>query len=414
MYSRGMLHAYPAQLASYVRNAWGDDLGTLPTLAELEALLSIAYQSSLLFDETRPVTFRLLFGSPDRVPEGGHPPTGLHRLRFAEPRPCTSDELRRLSPAVKFHRALVGVESRGGRLQLWGILQSGPRWLQSAPGGPGGGPDVPADALVIRVHGPGRLAIAKGEVTLAELRRGVVTGPGLDVFDSKWLPAAFLGIRQEILAAHERAATGATPPWRTLDASVVKRVSQQMVKRVITTMRDAHHGGTILFLPPEDAVKTPYLTMKYSFFDEEPRRRYRTLILSVLRGLAGAEGSGSLAALDEAVFELGHLIAALADVDGAVVLSKRFELIGFGAEIAGPLPEVHDVARAIDLEGVENARESIDGVGTRHRSAYRLCTAIPEAVAVVVSQDGAVRFVASLPERGLTYWEHTSAGSVDV
>ncbi len=410
-----MLHAYPTQLARYVRNAWGEDLSSLPPPAALEALLSTVYQASLLFDETRPVTFRLLYGAPERVPADGHPPDGLHRLRFTEARPCTADELRRLSPAAKFHRALIGVESRGGRLQLWGILQSGPRWLQSArAGGSAGVPDVPDEALVIRVHGPGRLAIAKGDVTLAELRRGVVTGPGLDVFESKWLPARFASLRQEIFEDHERARLEAKVPWRTLDADVVKRVSQQMVKRVITTMRDARHGGTVLFLPPEEAHRTPFLALKYAFCDEEPRRRYRTVILSVLRGLAGAAGGASLAALDEAVLELGHLIAALADVDGAVVLSKRFELLGFGAEIAGPLPEVHDVARAIDLEGTENERESIDGVGTRHRSAYRLCTAIPEAVAVVVSQDGAVRFVTSLQGRGLTYWEHTSAGSVDV
>ncbi len=409
-----MLHAYPTQLASYVRNVWGEDTSCLPSPAALEALISTAYQASLLFDELRPVSFRLLYGPPSRLPENGHPPTGLHRLRFAEPRPCTADELRRLSPATKFHRALIGVESRGGRLQLWGVMQSGTRWLQSARGAPGGGPDVPEDALVIRVHGPGRLAIAKGDVTLAELRRGVVTGPGLDVFESKWLPARFAVVRKEIFDAHEQAQRDATTPWRPLDAAVVKRVSQQMIKRVITTMRDAHHGGTVLFLPEDIASSTPYLALKYAFCDEEPRRRYRTLILAVLRGLAGAEEASGLAALDEAVFELGHLIAALADVDGAVVLTKRFELFGFGAEIAGRLPEVHDVARALDLEGVQRERESIDGVGTRHRSAYRLCTAIPEAVAVVVSQDGAVRFVTSLADGGLTYWEHTSAGSVDV
>ena len=414
-----MLHAYPPQLADYVRNVWGDDTSALPPPAALVALLSTAYQASLLSDETRPVSFRLLFSPPEAIPADGHPPGGLHRLRFGEARPCTPDELRRLSPAAKFHRSLIGVELREGELSLWGILQSGPRWLQSARGGPGAGPDVPEGALVIRVHGPGRLAVAKGDVTLAELRRGVVTGPGLDVFDSQWLPARFAGIRHEIFESHEkdrRAAGDAGESWRPLDGSAVKRVSQQMVKRVIATMRDAHHGGTILFLPPElvGAGPTPYLTMKYAFADEEPRRRYRTLILAVLRGLAGADGTAGLAALDEAVFELGHLIAALADVDGAVVLTKRFELVGFGAEIAGALPEIRDVARALDLEGTTRARESIDGVGTRHRSAYRLCTAIPEAVAAVVSQDGAVRFVTYLEDGGLTYWEHTSAGSVDV
>ena len=299
------------------------------------------------------------------------------------------------------------------------MLQSGPRWLQSARGGQAGAPSIATPSLVVRVHGPGRLAVAKGDVTLAELRSGTVTGPSLDVFESKWLPQKFSTMREEIFALHERERAEIGEDWRPLALDVVRRVSQQMVKRVLATMREAHHGGTLLFLPPDCATahKSPYLTLKYGFFDEEPRRRYRTLILSVMRALAqptdDAETRARLAALDEAVFELGHLIAGLADVDGAVVLTKRFEVLGFGAEIAGHLPEVHQVHRAIDLEGVERVAETIDGVGTRHRSAYRLCAAVPDAVAIVVSQDGAVRF-ATCVDGQIGYWEHTSAGSVDV
>ena len=47
---------------------------------------------------------------------------------------------------------------------------------------------------------------------------------------------------------------------------------------------------------------------------------------------------------------MSHLIASLANVDGAVVLTKRFEILGFGAEIAGELPHVTEVRRALDLE----------------------------------------------------------------
>jgi DNA integrity scanning protein DisA with diadenylate cyclase activity len=38
-------------------------------------------------------------------------------------------------------------------------------------------------------------------------------------------------------------------------------------------------------------------------------------------------------------------------------------------------------------------QKSTDGVGSRHRSAYRLCNALPGAVAVVASQEGNTRFV---------------------
>ncbi|WP_166395090.1 diadenylate cyclase [Rubrobacter marinus] len=102
---------------------------------------------------------------------------------------------------------------------------------------------------------------------------------------------------------------------------------------------------------------------------------------------------------------MAHLIAGLSAVDGAVVMTKRFEILGFGAEISGALPPARTVARALDPEGERVRRESTDGVGTRHRSAYRLCGALPGSVAVVVSQDGGVRFV-TRKDGEITYWNH--------
>jgi DNA integrity scanning protein DisA with diadenylate cyclase activity len=120
--------------------------------------------------------------------------------------------------------------------------------------------------------------------------------------------------------------------------------------------------------------------------------------------------SPELGALDEAIFEMAHLIAALASVDGAVVLTQRLEVLGFGGEILGDLPEVSTVQRALDLEATLREPEVVDAMGTRHRSAYRLCAQFPEALAIVLSQDGGVRFVA-WHEGAVTYWDHTSLDS---
>src|SRR5262249_761640 len=103
------------------------------------------------------------------------------------------------------------------------------------------------------------------------------------------------------------------------------------------------------------------------------------------------------------------LIAALADVDGAVVLTRRLELVGFGAEIVGSLPHVERVARAADLEGETRALDTPDDVGTRHRSVYRLVAAAPEVLAIVMSQDGAVQFVAQRAG-DVTVWDHFASG----
>jgi hypothetical protein len=115
-----------------------------------------------------------------------------------------------------------------------------------------------------------------------------------------------------------------------------------------------------------------------------------------------------LSNLDEAIFEMAHLIAGLAAVDGAVVLTKRMELLGFGAEIGGSLLDVPEVARAMDVEGEKFEIEPTTDVGTRHRSAFRLCHAVQDALAIVISQDGEVRFVACKDDQ-VMYWLHDMA-----
>jgi hypothetical protein len=108
--------------------------------------------------------------------------------------------------------------------------------------------------------------------------------------------------------------------------------------------------------------------------------------------------------LDEALFDVAYLIAGLAAADGAVVMSKHNELLGFGGMISGRLPDVESVGRALDLEGEKVAEEETGNVGARHRSAYRLAGALPGSVAVVISQDGGVRFMCQKGGR-VTYWE---------
>ena len=424
-------HAYPPDLASRAEERWSSlpPGPPLPPRPLLEQILSTAFQASLLRDEERPVTLRLLLADPAELPAWGGPPSGLLRLAFDHPRFFTVDELRRLSPAAKYHRALVGLQlGADEQLEIWGIAQSGPRWLQSTQGGRAVDAPLP-DRLVVRVTGPGRLFVARGSETIAGLYGGRLSDGAMDVFDSRWLPDRFDRTRAEIADLH-REATRAAPAWGAVDPDVTRMIAQQLVKRIVANIRSTHHGGMVILLPPDCAdgiAQGRHLHLKYALRDEEPRRRYRTLLLAVMRVLAqdaahvpSGEPAGwsayrrwnspELAALDEAIFEMAHLIASLAGVDGAVVLTKRFELLGFGGEIIGDLPDVTTVERALDLEATLREPEVVDAMGTRHRSAYRLCARFPEALVIVISQDGGVRFV-SWHHGAVTYWDHTSLGS---
>ena len=95
------------------------------------------------------------------------------------------------------------------------------------------------------------------------------------------------------------------------------------------------------------------------------------------------------------------------------MLDKRVELLGFGAEIGGDLPAVRSVARALDAEGETKVRESVESVGQRHRSAYRLCNFVHDALVIVVSQDGTVRFV-KWHDGEVTYWDNVATSVLDV
>jgi hypothetical protein len=161
------------------------------------------------------------------------------------------------------------------------------------------------------------------------------------------------------------------------------------------------------------------LRLKYRFGQDEPSHRYRTLLFQILEAVAAAtsktsvgwwdfatDGSAQLERLEQSVFELSRLIANLTAVDGAVVLDKRLGLLGFGAEVSAELPSPAQVWRACDTEGREREPYDIESVGTRHRAAFRFVHDHPHGLAIVVSHDGGVSFVANR-EGEVVVWEQS-------
>ncbi|HEY2407916.1 MAG TPA: hypothetical protein VGI10_18035 [Polyangiaceae bacterium] len=414
------LHAYPPDLARYVEDHWPDGR-TLPlSRALLGEALSIAFQASLTSEEARPTRFRLLLTSVDQLPEAGSPDHGALRLRFDQSRPFTADELRRLSPSTPFETALIGAHAEKGKLRIWGIAHSGPAWLAPSSGGRSQVPIWTHDPIV-HVTGPGQLAVRCAGQLIGALERGLVVDAMMDVFDSEWLPALFTDERERVRAEH--AARQATTESPTLvEHSLVGRVGQHMLRRSIQLVRAARHGGMILVVDPApEAGATHFdgLRLKYRFDQDEPSHRYRTLLLQILERVAAAtskasatwsdfaqDASPELGRLEHSVFELSRVIANLAAIDGAVVLDKRLGLVGFGAEVSPELPTPTRVWRALDTEGLTLAPDDLENVGTRHRAAYRFVQDHPRGVAIVISHDGGVSFVANR-DNHVVFWEQS-------
>ena len=416
------IHTYPGELAREIAVHWPsgqDGSDVLPPEEALASLLGEAYQASLLREEGRSVICRLILIDPAELNDSEGPPAGLQVLQLKEERKLRENEIRRLSPSATFYRSLIGIrwDPQEGFL-LWGIINSGTRWINKTAGGRLRSPDVPNE-LIIHILGPGTLIIFRGEQQIATLLSGKLQGHGFRIFEASWLKK-----RQEEFAkwaVHECFKNHQAGAAVSVDFS--RKLGENVTKRIISQVRNARHGGMLVVTMPggEKLVQAAGpIRPKYWVHESKSRYRYRELIFAVMRTLSaigeehGLKTVGwkeyqelkddRLVELDEAIFEFAHLLADLMAVDGALVLTGARDIIGFGAEIHVPTAQSEVIYRALDIEGQHVLEELGDDGGTRHRAAYRLCRVHPECMVTVVSQDGSVRYVGNQNGR-VTFWD---------
>jgi len=404
-------HAYPRDLARVVLAAWrqrraSGDAPPVPTLIALQSLLSVSYQASLLREEGRAVTFRLVIADPTHFPAASGPPEGLQRLIFARPRWLEPQELRRLAPAADAARALIGIRLAPRGAEVWGLLHAGVQWLPEAAD--------QAPLLVVSVAGPGHLIVTLGGTALAELGHGRLGTSDVDAFDSPVLTTSFTGLADSLTATD-----GSGTP-RDSVSEFASGLAGHVLRRAVATMRAERHGGTLVVIPADRVsplTTDGSLRVKYQFAHDQGSNRALTIARGILRLLAVqretmqgqlwrtflSARAATFREHDLALLEVSQLISGLSQVDGAVVLSDTLDIVGFGAEISGHLPSVQRVAHALDLAGTSRQWVRADRVGTRHRAAYRLCQALPEALVLVVSQDGGLRLI-RWHRDAVTYW----------
>src|SRR5271166_4304804 len=121
---------------------------------------------------------------PNTCPAKG-PPTGMQVLQLQEERKLSAQEIRRLSPCATFYRSLIGVrwDPEEG-FWIWGILNSGTRWVARIDGGRLQSSAAP-DRLIINVSGPGNLIISRGDSLIGTLLNGRLEGHGLDIYEAR-------------------------------------------------------------------------------------------------------------------------------------------------------------------------------------------------------------------------------------
>jgi DNA integrity scanning protein DisA with diadenylate cyclase activity len=117
--------------------------------------------------------------------------------------------------------------------------------------------------------------------------------------------------------------------------------------------------------------------------------------------------------LEKEILDFENFVAQLSCVDGAVVLTTKLRIIGYGGEITAQSSSLNYVKSANDPDAKSHSKVDINSFGTRHRSAFRICSSFENCVAFVISQDGGIKAIKrSGPD--VILWNYVSLGTSSI
>jgi hypothetical protein len=348
----------------------------------LGRLLLLAYQASFYTDEHRPTRGRLFVPDVD----GQAHPVRINHL-FTPARPLVDPKaISHLAPALIGEDSALVVQETAGELACVGIslldaadasrpLLGMPRGWTRTVGG-----------LQVQILAPGELRISEGRVeyTLRANRILVSSWVASAAQVDRWIEEL---TRNLTAWCSTQDSDWATPPL-TVPGADVRALWSHLLREAI----QVRHGGAFVVVPdPQRApIKLKYPTQPLALGNELAQlwialsRAYRLL------------GSGLCAdALEQTRLRRHRLwssaasVAHLSALDGCVVLDRGMTVHGFGGTIETGAAGSALLTYADSRTGAPLAEEQLLGrFGHRHRFAFLLCKAVPNALAFVLSQDG--------------------------
>lgn len=339
------LHAYFARHRAEAVRQGQKCLAPLPDAETIEALIDAAFWASLRREEGYAPTISLAFVSPDQVPSP---------LLFERPLPVEPAALTRVAPAVERPGVHLGVWRDRGELFVWGATRP-----------------IPFLCFVLEVSAPGLLVVKhhRGDESRKYVNVAVLEGDLIKVVDEH---ASTLPDCPKLLTS----LLGFDSP-----ASWIQSVNAMV--QLAVSMRAHRRGGSLLVVPAGTDAWRESIVQPIPYAVSPPFVE----LAEISRDTDRSERQVSQEALGPTV----AAIAGLTAVDGAVVLTDRYELLGFGAKIARRkgCPQVEQVTLTEPIKGAAPALLHPEQLGgTRHLSAAQFIQDQHDAVALVASQDG--------------------------
>ncbi|MYD45821.1 MAG: hypothetical protein F4W92_05660 [Gammaproteobacteria bacterium] len=433
IYDSEIWHLLSERIDVHVKQLLVEQPRCMPNEETFRQLVEVAFDASLLSEEKRQPKFRIIFCSPNELAdtyENIYFNRSIRLIQLDTGRTFEASELNRIAPAADLTRSLICVyfDEDKNFLQIWGLLDMGKNWWQFIQHETEGG-TPPPNFLCIASTRPGELSFSLQGDILFSVNKGIMSPPSSD--NPIWVGpiSIFLAASRKSLYKQVLKELG-TEKWYEGDDDYPLRYYNFFLERILYNVRNSAHGGTIIIVPEEFEFDDPRLTdrvrLKYTTkFDCAWDCLFRSLVnesryYDLHSSLCDDEQECNtdvfkqyvrLATekehLDEELQDIAKCMAALTNVDGAVVMTTRFNVLGFSGEIKDVSPTLCNV-----VDALRPRREiPIETFGTRHRSAFRFCSNLEDSVAFIVSADGGVK-AAKREGRDVLLWPDINRGAM--
>lgn len=415
---------FPENIARLIFDRWPDlpfAPGYQPTqrplLTVLSTLLNTCFFASLKKEEARTTQFDLALCCPADLPEAAFRYSKFTKLfnliGFDDPRKLSVNEVVRLAPACDPEKTiiLVGYDSKTDSLSLWGVADVGRRPSCA---------DMRLSQLRIRVFGPGDMKITLHDRFLCTYQDGTISCPERSLINTGCV-YDFFKQTSLLLCREVKAATGELPDDEPGEGRDYRAMGYLFaLQEIIERVQRLKHGGCILIVPEETSYPSlANTTIKYRCRDKTAWGCLRGKLILHDRFYAALEVASAGGCNPEEVHRLQSeredVEAGLSDaldalarftaVDGAVLMTRKLELLGFGTVIQLPQKAEYRVRRCADRQASQTSDTVIEAYGTRHRSAFEFCYRCAPSVAIIVSQDGGLKTVTRVGE-DVCFWEN--------
>jgi hypothetical protein len=194
-------YIYAADLVRKLKQVWKrtrlyvreEQPPPLPADAVLRRLLDVAYHASLLTEEQRRPSFRIVYCPRSEFKDGPtHRVRSCVRINFWSACPFTEKQLLQLAPATDPTSVMIAVEAADdaasgngaapAELKIWGLLDTGSSWWEHTRRDSERVVHSPPDLLTISSTRPGQVVISRAWRILLMLENGRLALPPADVF----------------------------------------------------------------------------------------------------------------------------------------------------------------------------------------------------------------------------------------